>query len=162
VAYQGKSDVLGTAYSGGDGANELLVVDVPASGYYCIAVWKTTSSQLAKDGTYNLLIRPMWASGVEDDVPAVATRLVDIAPNPFNPETRITYEVARAGRVQLEVYDLQGRRVRTLIDAEQGAGRHDEAWNGLDDAGGRAASGLYMARLTAGGVTQMMKMTLLK
>lgn len=161
-AYQGKSDVLGTAFSGGDGVNELLVVDVPAPGYYCIAVWKTNSSQLAKDGAYNLLIRPMWASGVEDDVPAVATRLVDIAPNPFNPQTRITYDVARAGRIQLEVYDLQGRRVRTLVDGEQAAGRHDEAWNGLDDAGGRAASGLYMARLTAGGVTQMMKMTLLK
>ena len=162
AAYQGKSDVLGTAYATGAGGNELLVVDVPAAGYYCIAVWKTTSSQLAKGGTYNLLIRPMWASGVEDGVPAVATRLVDIAPNPFNPQTRITYELAGTGRVQLEIYDLQGRRVRTLVDAEQGAGRHEEAWNGLDDAGGRAASGLYMARLTAGGVTQMMKMTLVK
>lgn len=162
AAYQGKSDVLGMERHGGNGVNELLVVDVPSQGYYCIAVWKTNSSQLAKDGTYNLLIRPMWASGVEDDVPAVATRLVDIAPNPFNPQTRITYDLAGTGRVQLEIYDLQGRRVRTLVDAEQGAGRHDEVWNGLDDAGGRAASGLYMARLTAGGVTQMMKMTLLK
>lgn len=162
TTFQGKSDVLGMSYAAGDGANELLVVDVPAAGYYCIAVWKTTSSQLPKDGTYNLLIRPMWASGVEDDVPAAATRLVEISPNPFNPQTRITYDLAQSGRVQLEVYDLQGRRVRTLVDIEQGAGRHEEVWNGLDDAGGRAASGLYMARLTAGGVTQMMKMTLVK
>ncbi len=161
-AFQGKSDVLGMAAAGAAGENELLVVDVPAEGFYCIAVWKTTSGELAKDGTYNLLIRPMWASGVEDDVPAAATRLVDIAPNPFNPQTRITYELARSGRVQLEVYDLQGHRVRTLVDVEQAAGRHEEVWNGLDDAGGRAASGLYMARLTAGGVTQMMKMTLVK
>ncbi|MBM4129560.1 T9SS type A sorting domain-containing protein, partial [bacterium] len=161
-AFQGKADALGAAWLAGAGANELLVVDVPEPGFYCIAVWKTDANQLAKDGAYSLLIRPMWASDAEDDVPALATRLVDIAPNPFNPQTRITYELAQPGRVQLEVYDLQGRRVRTLVDLEQGAGRHDEVWNGLDDAGGRAASGLYMARLTAAGVTRMMKMTLVK
>jgi flagellar hook assembly protein FlgD len=105
----------------------------------------------------------MWASGVEDDVPTVAsTQLVDITPNPFNPQTKITYDLARDGRVQLEIYDLQGHLVRTLVDGARGIGRHVETWNGADDAGGKVASGLYMARLTAGGVTQMMKMTLLK
>lgn len=163
TAFQGKSDAIAMSYAqGGAGGNELLVVDVPAAGYYGIAVWKTGAAELAKDGTYNLLIRPMWVTGVGDEVPAAATRLVDVSPNPFNPQTRVTFELARGGRVLLEVYDLQGRLVRTLFAGERSAGRHVEAWNGTDDGGGKVASGLYMARLTADGVTQMMKMTLLK
>ncbi|MBK7189394.1 MAG: T9SS type A sorting domain-containing protein [bacterium] len=162
--YQSKSNYVAISYSsGGAGGNELIVADVPTDGYYCISVWKMTSIDLPKDGTYNLLIKPMWASGVEDNVPTVAsTQLVDITPNPFNPQTKITYDLARDGRVQLEIYDLQGHLVRTLVDGARGIGRHVETWNGADDAGGKVASGLYMARLTAGGVTQMMKMTLLK
>jgi hypothetical protein len=161
--HQSKTDAIAMQYAAPGGANELLVVDVPTAGYYCISVWKTASSELPKDGSYNLLIKPMWASGVEDDVPTVAsTQLVDITPNPFNPQTKITYDLARDGRVQLEIYDLQGHLVRTLVDGARGIGRHVETWNGADDAGGKVASGLYMARLTAGGVTQMMKMTLLK
>ena len=147
----------------GSGQDELVVVDVPAAGWYCISVWKKGSADLALAGTYNLRFYSGWTSGVGDDLPSVTTTaLVDITPNPFNPQTKITYDLARESRVLLEVYDLQGRRVRTLIDAQQGVGRHTENWNGVDDAGGKVASGLYMAKLTAGGVTQMMKMTLLK
>ncbi len=163
-AYQGKSDVLGTAcYAGGAGSDEVLVADVPAAGWYCVAVWKTATSELAKAGTYKLLIKPMWASGVDDQVPAPkVTALVDITPNPFNPQTKITYDLAGEGQVRLEVYDVQGRLVRTLVDGARGVGRHIETWNGADDSGGRVASGVYLARLTAGGVTGMMKMMLLK
>ena len=163
-AYLGKSDVVGSVSEGfGQGQNELLVADVPAAGWYCVAVWKKGSADLALAGTYNLLIRPMWASGVDDPLPAATrTALVDITPNPFNPQTKITYDLAREGQVKLEVYDLQGHLVRTLVDGSRSAGRHVETWNGINDAGGQVASGLYVARLNSGGVTQMMKMTLLK
>jgi len=92
----------------------------------------------------------------------VATALVDITPNPFNPQTKITYNLTREGRVQLKVYDLQGYLVRSLVDGSRSSGRHTETWNGIDDAGSRVASGLCVARLTTAGGTQMMKMTLLK
>ena len=164
LAYQGKSDALGTSFaSGGAGGNELLVIDVPADGYYCVAVWKRSSADLWQTGSYNLLIKPMWASGVDTDVPSPgATALVEITPNPFNPQTKITYDLAREGRVQLEVYDVQGRLVRTLVSGGRAAGRHIETWNGTDDDNGRVASGVYLARLTADRVTGMMKMVLLK
>ena len=164
LAYQGKSDVVATASSGlGGGQDEVVAVDLPTAGWYCVAVWKKGSADLPLAGTYNLRFYHSWVSGVDDELPTVAkTGLVDIAPNPFNPQTKITYELARAGSVRLEVYDLQGHRVRTLVDGEQSTGRHDATWNGLDDAGGRVASGLYMARLTADGTMQMMKMTLVK
>jgi hypothetical protein len=164
LAYQGKTDALGSSYyGGGPGGNELLVVNVPADGFYCLAVWKTTSSELAKAGTYNLLVKPMWASGVDDQVPSPQlTGLVEITPNPFNPQTKITYDLAREGQVRLEVYDVQGRLVRTLVSGARGSGRHTETWNGTADDGGRVSSGVYLARLTADGVTGMMKMMLLK
>ncbi len=164
LAYQGKSDALGqSSWYGGPGGNELLVVDVPAAGYYCLAVWKRGSPDLWLDGEYNLLIRPMWASGVGDPVPSSKlTELVDVTPNPFNPQTKITFDLAHEGPVRLEVYDVQGRLVRTLVDGARGVGRHVETWNGLADDGGRAASGAYLARLTADGTTGMLKMMLLK
>jgi hypothetical protein len=164
LAYQGKSEALGTSFaSGGAGGNELLVIDVPADGYYCLAVWKRSSVDLWQNGSYNLLIKPMWASGVDPDVPSPrTTALVEITPNPFNPQTKITYDLAREAPVQLEVYDVQGRLVRTLVDGNRSAGRHVENWNGTDDNGGRVASGMYLARLKSDGVTGMMKMMLLK
>jgi hypothetical protein len=164
MAYQGKTDVLGTAcYAGGSGGNEVLVADVPSAGWYCLAVWKTTASELAKAGTYKLLINPVSVSGVDDHVPSPkVTELVGITPNPFNPQTKITCDLAREGQVRLEVYDVQGRLVRTLVDSARDVGRHTETRNGADDSGGRVASGVYLARLTAGGVTGMMKMMLLK
>ena len=164
LAYQSKSDVVGTVSDGfGLGQNELLAVDVPADGWYCIAVWKKGAADLPQAGTYNLMIRPMSASGVDDELPtATSTALVGIIPNPFNPQTKISFDLAHEGPVKLEVYDVQGRLVRTLVDGSRSAGRHTETWNGINDAGGQAASGMYLARLSSGGVTQMKKMTLLK
>jgi len=97
------------------------------------------------------------------DTPAKApARLVGNAPNPFNPKTTISFEIARAGDVELSVYDAAGRKVRTLVRGALGAGPHDIAWNGTDDAGQQVASGVYRARLKANGVDLSRPMVLLK
>jgi hypothetical protein len=164
TAYLGKSDAIAMAADGfGSGQDELLVVDVPAAGWYCVSAWKKGSADLAQAGTYNLRFYSGWTSGVGDDVPAPSkTALVDITPNPFNPQTKITYELAGESQVQLAIFDLQGHLVRTLVNGSRATGRHIETWDGSDENGGKVASGMYVAKLTAGGVTQMMKMTLLK
>jgi flagellar hook assembly protein FlgD len=74
-------------------------------------------------------------------------------PNPFQSRTTITFDLARSAPVSLVVYDVSGRRVRTLVDgaAELGAGAHTADWNGLDDGGRRVPAGLYFARLEARG-----------
>jgi Peptidase family M28/FlgD Ig-like domain len=77
-----------------------------------------------------------------------ALRLAQNLPNPFNPSTRISYSIASEGRVLLEVFDLAGRRVTTLVDATQSAGPHAADWNGRDSAGRNVASGLYLYRLS--------------
>ncbi len=84
-------------------------------------------------------------------------------PNPFNPITSIQFSVPdNAGPVELHVYNVSGRLVRTLVDDELTAGPHSVVWNGKDDSGRSLASGIYFAKLTAGGETAERKMALLK
>ena len=72
-------------------------------------------------------------------------------PNPFNPETVIRYGLYQQSAVELAVYNVLGQRVRTLVEAEQKSGRYEVVWDGLDEAGRPAASGVYVYQLRAGG-----------
>ncbi len=84
-------------------------------------------------------------------------------PNPFNPETTLTYEVHRAGEVDLTIYNVLGQTVRALVDgAFQPPGTYRVTWNGLDDAGRPAASGLYFYEIRLGNTVATKVMTLLR
>jgi len=83
-------------------------------------------------------------------------------PNPFNPSTVIQFELPEATAVRLEVYDLLGRKVATLLNSEMTAGTHEATWDGRGAAGHPVAGGVYLYRLTAGSVVQTRTMTLLK
>jgi hypothetical protein len=80
-------------------------------------------------------------------------------PNPFNPSTTIRYTTAGA-HVRIEVFDVLGKRVTTLVDENQEAGTWSATWDGRDDAGRVVASGLYVYRLTAGSQILSRKMLL--
>jgi len=82
--------------------------------------------------------------------PAAALRLA-AAPNPFNPRTELSFSAPRADGVVLEVIDLRGRRVRTLVDGAVPPGPRTARWDGADDAGRPVAAGVYFARLAQGG-----------
>jgi flagellar hook assembly protein FlgD len=83
-------------------------------------------------------------------------------PNPFNPHTSIQYDLPRAARVRLEIFNLLGQRVRTLLDEVKPAGTHRVEWDGLSSEGRHAASGIYFLRLTAEDFIATKKMILLK
>ena len=83
-------------------------------------------------------------------------------PNPFNPETRIVYELAARSEIVLEVLNLIGRRVRTLVAGEVSAGRHELVWDGRNDSGAHAASGIYLLRLVSEGRRISRKMILIR
>jgi hypothetical protein len=78
-------------------------------------------------------------------------------PNPFNPNTTISYNLPKTSHVSLEIYDILGRKVTTLINEEQSAGPHQAVWNAND-----VASGLYFYRLQAGEHSETRKMLLLR
>lgn len=83
-------------------------------------------------------------------------------PNPFNPSTTIAFELARRAYARLFIYDVNGARVRTLIDRELPAGAHSVEWNGTDSRGGTVASGVYYYRLEAGTASATKRMVLIK
>jgi len=83
-------------------------------------------------------------------------------PNPFRADTRIRFALPQAERVSLRIYDVAGRAVRTLVDGPVDAGRHQVAWDGLDDGGRRVSSGVYFYRMTAGAEERERKMVRLK
>lgn len=82
-------------------------------------------------------------------------------PNPFNPATAITYELPQNSHVKLEVYNIMGQKVATLIDKNQEAGKHNVMFDGNVN-GKSLASGVYIYRLQAGKYSKTMKMTLVK
>jgi hypothetical protein len=83
-------------------------------------------------------------------------------PNPFNPDTRISFTIPQSGHVQLQIFNVSGRKVKTLVDENMSAGEHTIEWNATDDSGDKVATGVYFYRLTAGDVTATKKMTLIK
>jgi D-alanyl-D-alanine carboxypeptidase len=90
-------------------------------------------------------------------------RLLASVPNPFNPVTKIRYELQRPSSVRLAVHDLAGRRVRTLVDGyTKAAGLHHQTWDGRDNAGAMVASGVYLIRIEANGHFDTQRIALLK
>jgi hypothetical protein len=83
-------------------------------------------------------------------------------PNPFNPETIIRYSLPEKARVSIDIFNLLGERVTTLVDEDQAAGEHLALWDGLDESGTSVATGVYFYRLTVGGEVFSKKMMLLK
>ncbi|MFH1892569.1 MAG: T9SS type A sorting domain-containing protein [Candidatus Zixiibacteriota bacterium] len=83
-------------------------------------------------------------------------------PNPFNATTRIIYEVPKTAHVKIEVFNIMGQKVTTLIDREESVGVHAIEWNGLDQSGNAVASGVYLYRLTCDDYGSEKKMVLLK
>ena len=81
-------------------------------------------------------------------------------PNPFNPSTIIPYQLPTAGHVRLEVFNMLGQRLATLVNAEQSAGLHTEQWDGTDAAGRAMGAGVYIYRLSSGGMTESRRMVL--
>jgi hypothetical protein len=100
---------------------------------------------------------------VADEVsPALITELGNNYPNPFNPETKINFSLKEDTHVRIDVFNIKGQLVETLIDSELTEGRHSVVWSGLDNAGRVSASGIYFYRMTTSDFQSTRKMMLIK
>ena len=99
-------------------------------------------------------------------IPVEHVRLYQNHPNPFNPSTSIPFTVpgtvAARSAVHLAVYDVSGALVKTLVSGVLPGGRHEARWDGRNERGGAVASGIYFARLQAGGTQDARKLILLR
>jgi hypothetical protein len=110
----------------------------------------------------------IWSSvmgpvaNTEKSIPAVDVVLSQNMPNPFNPETTIAFSLAKEGDVRIDIYNIRGERVRTLLNETRTAGVQSVVWNGCDDAGKTVSSGVYFYCLSTTDKTLAKKMLLLK
>jgi len=105
---------------------------------------------------------PGQVSGVDDNSLPSVTRLNPNVPNPFNPMTKISFDLADNGDVRLGIYDLRGHMVRKLVSENLTAGSHTIRWDGRDDGGRSVSSGVYLYRLESGATVQERKMVLVR
>lgn len=142
----------------------------PESPRMHLNLWKLTGSPAANQEVVfkDFRFLPEGAiSAVPDDtargVPAIpAGRLHGAVPNPFNPQTTVRFELDRAGAVRLDVFDLEGHRVRTLVDGQREAGAHEAQWDGRDATGMAVASGVYLFQLRGSGFIDSQQATLVR
>lgn len=95
-------------------------------------------------------------------VPAELTALTGNYPNPFNPETTITYSVKTPSPVNISIYNLKGEKVRTLVNANKANGFYKTVWDGKDDSGRAVTSGIYLYRMQAENYISTRRMMLMK
>jgi hypothetical protein len=78
-----------------------------------------------------------------------AVRMEQNSPNPFNPTTKVRFSVAKAGHVNVRIYNVRGELVKTIANGYYGAGSHEASWDGSSVRGGKAPSGIYFAKASA-------------
>ena len=97
-----------------------------------------------------------------DETLPITYKLHNAYPNPFNPVTTIRYELPEDGLVNITIYDMMGRRVKTLINDQQTTGYRSTQWNATNDAGSTVSAGIYLYMIQAGDFGQTKKMVMLK
>ncbi len=150
-----------------------LVVDGPGdledfigtnnAGAWILAVSDNGGSDTGTLNSWGLhFLIPGMVSAVEDDQLPRVTRLNPNVPNPFNPLTKISFDLSQSGSVRLGVYDVRGSLVRHLVSENLTAGSHTVPWDGTDDGGRSVSSGVYLYRLESPSGVQERKMVLVR
>ena len=139
-------------------------INLPPTEIWDIAIDPSGSGVIYLATRVGLYVsHPRSATLVEDhhSIP-VSFHLSQNFPNPFNARTTISYQLPQTGEVELAVFDIAGQRVRCLVDEVRTGGSHRVVWDGTDDRGESVGSGVYLYRLTVGGLAQTRRLVLLK
>jgi hypothetical protein len=110
----------------------------------------------------NLWVGIDGVSEFEETTVKPQTALRGNFPNPFNPETSIAFTMAAEGNVSIEIFNIRGQRVTTLLNENREAGNHHVVWKGTDDYGRNVGSGIYLYRMTTGDFSTTRRMVLMK
>lgn len=161
AAFRDKSSAIAAAWTSPAGQAETFEITAPDTGSYCLAIWKALSSDAGVSASYRIDVARSTVDAPGEATPGV-TRLAGAHPNPARGDANIVFDLARETRVELEIYDVTGSRVRTLRNGNLAAGRHLAVWDRLDDRGRGMPAGVYWVRLDAEGVRQSRKFVLIR
>jgi hypothetical protein len=144
--------------------NVYTTAATPLGTYILTITGKEIGGSVEHDATVFLSVQE--ATDVEDGADDANTprsfALFQNQPNPFNPETNISFRLPVRAHASLVVYNIEGKKVRTLLSHEVGAGTHTVRWDGRDENGNAVASGVYLYRLKTNEFVHTMKMVLMK
>ena len=150
------------ADDGGPGAIEELSTLIAHEDVYAVAVFKQSSQHTTEAGSYRLEFA-YDTTATPPGLPGTSVfELASPSPNPFTATTEVAWTLRRGAHVRLEIFDVRGRLVRTLLDGERAAGHHLLSWNGRDDGGRDVGQGTYFLRATAAGVSTGHKLLLVR
>ncbi|HPR16702.1 MAG TPA: choice-of-anchor J domain-containing protein [Candidatus Cloacimonadota bacterium] len=159
-------------------SRELESYNVYLNGSFIINTTETNYqySNLQNGNTYTAGVETVYSSGTSEVVnldfiysglnnnfPLIAlTQLIGNYPNPFNPTTVIRFSLDTAKKVKLEIFNVKGAKVKTIINEKLDAGDHQVLWDGTNQMNHQVASGIYFYKMTAGNYEKINKMLLLK
>jgi hypothetical protein len=149
-----KDNAMALADVNPTGGSETVTVNFPQSDWYGIVIF--SADDVDGGGNYRMKIYDPAAASV-DDGQNLRFELASISKNPFSDEARLRYSLPKSGFTDLAIYDVAGRKVRTLVEDQVGAGSHTAHWDGRDGNGNPTASGIYFARLRSGKDDQRVK-----
>ena len=104
----------------------------------------------------------MSVEEIAELVSLIPIRFLKNYPNPFNPETTISFELAQESRTLIEIFNVKGQRVRKLLDDTLEVGTHAIIWDGSNDSNRQVGSGVYFYRVSVNGTEEFSKMIMLK
>ena len=136
--------------------------DLTHGSSYYYAVKASYSSPETGDSEYSNIENSGPVSESEDNILPITTELEANYPNPFNPETTIRFSLKETGSVKLDIFNIKGSLVKTLIHDHKDRGHHSVIWNGIDENGSQVSSGIYFYRLMTNEYSSIKKMLLLK
>jgi flagellar hook assembly protein FlgD len=139
-------------FKGSISAREIIV------GEYVTFLYHTSNSTVPKENADG----DETVENVEQPVMVTQYELAQNYPNPFNPSTTIRFSIPTAEQTTLQIYDLRGALVKTLVLGMLAAGRHQIVWDGRNANGQPVASGMYLYRIQAGSFVQMKRMLLVR
>jgi hypothetical protein len=130
-----------------------------ANGEYLYSV--TAVYDEGESDPVDVLVTVDFSNAPSTDITLV-TALESVYPNPFNPSTTIKFATSESGHVTIDVYNVKGQRVTTLVDERMDQGNHSIIWNGQDASGKDVTSGIYFSKMRSGKYTATKKMILMK
>jgi hypothetical protein len=160
-------------------SNRVMVTYYPGTDFHYNYAYSSADNQWLyyvadsdQDGTsesvWLYLIRAyvsVGGIGTEKETIELAPSKYNLAqnyPNPFNPSTTIKFSIPQGNDVVIEIYNMTGQKIKTLVKDYYAAGTYEAAWNGLNENGMKVSSGIYLYRIKAGNYIKTNKMTLLK
>lgn len=152
--YAPSYNALVYADAAGVGESEVIEFTVTDADWYGLVVF----NQEDTGGTYSITMSEPGVSGVAVDADAIAPGLWLESGNPFRTGVDLRLDLAQTGPVDVAIYDVSGRLVRSLLSDVLTGGSHPLAWDGRDDAGRSAAPGVYFASLRADGTGRNIKL----